>query len=328
MRKKIVKIFLVFILFAITLYLLLKRDKAIQEPPPITSVRQPNIRNQPFQDKEFSVTFNLTEEPNIPSNLSIYRLRNEKISQDTVLNIAKLLGIETEPSISKDSLLGEIYIWSTQTDYLRIAPSAKLVDYKKRETLSAQNPFSDEDQIIEVAKNFLNQSRLFDNLEPEFTKVNYVITSIGKITITSKDSANLADVQFSQKVNGYPLINITPSVGTISVKIDKRDNISSAYIDKIGSFEEMGTSPIKNLEKIKNTTKDAKIVGYEEDSFDSSYLPQDFTTIEISKINIGYLKEFSQNQDILQPVFILEGRGQTKRNEDLAIKMYLSASDD
>ena len=263
-----------------------------------------------------------------PDSLPVYAVDNTPFSDQEMLQISQRFGFDSQPLILNDLNQGRVYLWSAENADLRIVPGVHIIDYKYNPASLSQNPtFPDSQEIIAVASHFISDKQILALSDFSFSKVRFIDQFAEENVVVDKSFAEVVDVHFVEKINSYPIINVTFEAGTVSVKMNKDDLVISLYVDLAGQLASIGEFPIKSFTDLDSSLSEAQIISIE--NLDSSLLDKPdaiINRIELTSISIAYLQESKASQVHLQPVFVLEGVAYlTGTNEERKTVLFLPA---
>lgn len=266
----------------------------------------------------------------IPATLPVYTVTTGSISFGEADTIAKNLGFTGQAERSSDVNSGIVYDWISDTSELLVIASVRVIDYKNTIISDLLAAFPTEADLATQAKTFLQKNGFLEGTDVEFTSVGYLKADATEYGASDKNAGNIADVQFVEKAGDYPIVNSTPGVGSISVKIDRAKNVVAVYIDKSGKILDKKDYPTKSFKDLVANLPNAKIqmVGTpfhrDTDIVDATQIKK----IVVDSASIAYLKEYSSAQTFLQPIFVLRGAAQMQSGESLSALLYLPALSD
>lgn len=295
--------------------------------PQAPSIPQPRIVNRNPQELVINEAFDESK-INLPSELSIYDLAVDTFSLEESKAIASKLELTEDPDILNDVNTGKVYVWIGEDKYLRIIPSISIIDYKVNfSPISTTLPWPDENLLINTAKRFLTDKNLFPQENLEFEEIKYLSTDSSEIEYTAKRQASVAEIRFIQKIDGFPIVNSTPGVGTVSVKITKTNEVVGLYLDKTNTTTGAKPYKVKDLSQIKSELPQAQIQTYDisRPESGSREISLDLQEITATDIEIAYLKEYSLLQTQLQPIFVIRGIAKLNGGIETGVTLYLPA---
>lgn len=295
--------------------------------PQAPGIPQPRIVNRNPQELVIKGAFDESK-INLPTELNIYDLAVDTFSLEESKLIASNLGFTQELNTLSDVNTGKIYVWSDEDKSLRIIPSISIIDYKANfSPISTTLPWPDENLLINNAKKFLSDKNLFPQENLELKEVKYLSTDLGEIAYTTKREASVAEIQFTQKINGFPIVNSTAGVGTVNVKLTKTNQIVGLYLDKTNRTTGGKLYKVKDLNQIKSELPQAQIQTYDisRPESGSREISLDLQEITANQIEIAYLKEYSLLQTQLQPIFVIKGIARLNGGVETGVTLYLPA---
>jgi hypothetical protein len=269
---------------------------------------------------------------NIPASLPVYSLDQSEISLEESIKIAARLGFSESPQSLNDIRFGPVYVWSdTKAGNLRIVASLHIIDYKgvQAQPETKKNPFKSEQEIIARAKRFLVGAELTTEEAASSPQVRYLNMAEEGLIEAEKENAGTAEVRFKETLGQYPVINATPDVGTINVALDRENSVISAYIDKVSILKIEEGRQLKTFSALLASMKDAKVLSLDNGNMElSSLAKSEINKVIVEGASIGYYQELSQNQLLLQPIFVLTGHAQFRNGKSVSALLYLPALTD
>ncbi len=316
-------------LVLINIFIIRPQEKAKKEEETSTQTLPQPVIQAPIEIGEvYNIISNLNKNDiQIPENLPIYTLKTAPFSFDESTDIAKSLGFSEILRSLDDINLGKVYVSYENAGSIRIVPSLRLTDFKARvEYDLPDKTFPNDEELKSIAKNYLVDKGLVSEENLEFSQIRFLNLSIDQISIVEKNSANIADVQFREKLGQYPIINVTTGVGTINVKINREGKVASVYVDRTGTISEQKEYPTKTFEELESLMIEAKIVALDQGNINLFELTEEeIVSIAIDKAHIAYFQEYEANQALLQPVFVLRGNAELKTRGTVSATLYLPA---
>ncbi len=168
---------------------------------------------------------------------------------------------------------------------------------------------------------FLKQIGLIDINNLNLSSVQFLKTATEGLTSGDRSSADFAYLLFEQKINGYPIISNAPGIGTVNVRINRDNKVVAFDMTLVNYSIQSNTNyQIKSFDELVSSLPQAKI-----QNLDSSFSSL-ISKVTITDAKISYLREYSTNQTILQPIFVLTGTtGSNDSSQGTPVILYLPA---
>lgn len=262
----------------------------------------------------------------IPKELPVYSFSSSKMSFPEADMTATALGFKNQSFVLNDALDGTIHVWSEKNKYLQISLDRKIIDYKNTITYPLSASFLPEDQFINIASKFLTDNKLvYGNISVDI--IRYVDTKAEGYRTVPKELANGIDILFRQKIGEYEIVNNTEGIGTTFVRLNRQGEIGAAYSDNADRQLNMTQNyPVMQYEQLINNLKNARVQLLDNGNI---YLPdtsaRNIKRIAVKKVSIVYLQETKVDQELLQPVFYLEGEAKLSDDRVVSAILYLPA---
>ena len=336
--KKTSYIFLGIIILVIVVSVLYFSSQKTQKTPADTKKTASVQIPSPYLPKEykwqFPVNINIKpENMNVPNKAMVYEIQEKPISFEELSKIAKTLGFNTQNyRLTEDKIMGKTYSYSEENKVLRIVPSHHIIDYKilnkfpNNSTIEA----TDENTIVDLAKNFIVDNNLISNPENLFfTKIQFFyLDEMGHISDETK--ANVVRVTFTKKINNYDLISPSFETGSASVLFNSNKEPVFVYIDDSPEVKNYKEYLLKNIDEIKSEIQNYSTLKSVNKGLISPLEIDEDSIIEanIDSIEIAYTQELNLKQKYLQPVFVLSGYIKTKDRGDVEATLLLPSISD
>ncbi|MFC1727201.1 hypothetical protein ACFL0Y_01635 [Patescibacteria group bacterium] len=338
--KKIKKIFvflkkywvLVF-LSLVTLFLLFwKIFHSFPSPPPqatpappldLQVLVPPNISGQkiPFQHK-FEIN-----DFSYPSQLPIYQGSFEKITPARAQEMAKYFNFLESPQEIEDIFLGHLLAWNSTSHALSIGLETGKVEYlldlfnsKINQSGSLPSPTETRNSL----ENLLNKLKISFNFEPKWQKESFLVNNYSFTPTTDSQEADFINIGFNPSLNSYQLVGQQPYELLVSLTLGKNSEVIRFLMYSFfETFTEQDSYPLKSIEEIKRTIISEGRIVYTGKLSKTFQEPQ-FIRLSFDQISLAYLQE-AQKDQLIQPIFILTGKGVLESKEEVEIAAYLPA---
>lgn len=323
LNKRSLSIGLFFALLLVSGFLLILK---ILSPPKINlpqTVIQ-NNENDPFKIE----SFNFAKEPDLPSTMTVWEAKNGVFDLESAKEIAKKLGFSQNPKANNDPVLGLSFRWEENNNYLKFYPAQEQLSFSKN---NQESPTTGNQINIEEAQS-LAQKTLEDL---GLWKENLKIVEINKI----KDGIinnELGDMGFDVVEFGYglfiesnPIYYESPLDYWVKIQISKDKQILKIdykNTPKVG--KNLGESKIIDSKSILNFLSQGQGVVKGVDFKDQNEVllqTKNIKEMQILSTKIAYYTS-QENQNILAPIFVLEGDIKTDDGLSGQATVYLAAS--
>lgn len=302
-----------------------KPKQGIVEPPP-QKITQPKPTT--FLQGKLQIESRLKKDNfQVPDKLPIYEFISPKVTYQSSLETARKLGFSSDPFILTDASQGTVYLWSEDSKYLKIVPSQNIIDYKNSIISINKTILPNDELLIEAAKKFLQDSQLIDTNKIKLYKIQFFDSGVEDFfTLKDRADADLASVLFQESIDKYPIINPSPDVGTINVKVNTEEKIVAVYLHQLKNVKRGTEYPLKSFEEFEISLAKATIHSLDNGNIDLLRIKQEDTEkVYIDNLSIAYLTEFSSSQEILQPIFLLSGSAKLRDGRLVSALLYLPA---
>lgn len=328
-KKTLLIAFAIIIISGTVVFLLNTLGQTTQEiaSPPTNRY---NISTHTEKSVLFPINVNVAVN-NLPTSMSTYLISDEGMSDQEIVELANKSGITTKPIEFADNVFGKTVIFSSVSDYLRVVPGSRIIDYK-RVGVSIKEPLDKDvelDLFRKSAINFLKTKGFLKNIE------NYSEYSTDLLTIVDEAEikgvpANVVSLSYVNSTGDYPILGSSSATGTLNVMLNNKAEIYRVYVDappevtmgknyKTKSLEDVKSSSIDNftIQKIGNGSD------YIVDVADS------IAGVEINDIKPAYYQEYdNQKQEMLLPVYVCSGTATKLNGEVVNIELYIPAISD
>lgn len=326
-KQKIVLLSVLFLIIIsiIMIVLLLRKPKQKVIEPPMQKISQPKPAT--FFQGKFQIQSRLKKENfKFPEKLPVYEVVSSKLTYQSSLEIAKKLALSSDPFILTDAGQGTVYLWSEDIKYLKIIPSLNIIDYKNSVPINKTALPSDE-LLIDTAKKFLQNSQLIDADKIKLYKIQFFDSGVEDFfALKSRADADLASILFQETLDKYPIVNPSPDTGTINIKLNSEGKVVAAYTHQLKNIKQRTEYPLKSFGELETSLINATIHSLDNGNIDLLRTKQtDIEKVYIDSSEIAYLIEFSSGQELLQPVFVLNGSAKFKDGRLASALLYLPA---
>ena len=265
---------------------------------------------------------------NYVSQLPVYLMPSGEISKNQSQKIATNLGFAGTASVIVDPETNErIYIWSTEDGYLRIASKVKIIEYSNNGNITTSSSgFFSEAKLREYARDGIQDALIDDYVDLQVQDIEYLRGTYDGNIKSSEYNANIAIVKFVQKLDSYDVINDTPEIGQYSVSLDKDGNITHIYVDYSSIASKGSNVTLKGIEEITDSLDQAVLKRIDDGNIDSiTFNTDNMTNTIVSRIETAYFKEYSTDQRVLQPIYVLYGETTIGNRAGVPVVFYLDA---
>jgi hypothetical protein len=329
--KKIFVILLLFLVVGVGIYLQIvkrggeKRVLPIPTPSINTEVKQKPIIELTLTEKDFQ----------FPKNLPLLnKTKFSALDDSFAKQLGKRLGFDSEPIEAKDTRYGKIFIWNSTEASLIINPVLRKLSYYETSTSpldynSVVNKQLTDNDLILIASDFLINKVGLEKDDFEFANFIYFEQgeNIEGLKQTSKEKAQVTQINFSPKFENLPILTQNPLESIIITQILKDGSIPVVEVTLLESINQGHTLyKLKGFEEFVNSLSQAKVVSLNDGNFNPEDLAKDaIKKAVIKKVTIAYLLDNIKNET-LQPVYVLEGTATVIGfNQNVNIIMYLPA---
>lgn len=272
--------------------------------------------------------FKLDNNLSLPDSTVIYLASGAQEEEITkrLVQISTTLGLTSRPEIltyndkkifkiasGSASLLGSL----TSGSFAYSGEGVKILEQKG------------EEEIKKTVFNFLVNAGLDKNVVNNPTLAYYDLAGEELIATKYKDTAKSVGVSYKTAVNNVPVIypenNGDPLIINIDLTGGKITKLSYSYPNT--NLTVKGNYELLSLNSIKKTPINLYRVfylNYGDGNQSSGILPTEVKTVIFTNIFLAYLS-FVDNQGVLLPVFVLEGKVITNENREGVIRAYLPA---
>lgn len=333
--KKIGFILFFLVIIGLLLTAVFWRYKKPTTPPQITTtpISTPGIKQDPAQKQPETFDFSQAQKPQIPENLPVYKLKKYELIDQSAQAVASSFGISNKPFlIEPNTRDGKQYNW--QQEGLDLALSKTMIRFEKKvANLNTQNNLPQE-ELQKKSSEFIQKIPLLDRdlvLNPQ--KTQYLILENERFTNAGTfDNSQIIQLFYDKRLSDYPLVGNSPDVLQTIIKIQKNGEILSLNSRFFEEYEVSGTAQLKSPSEALDEIRigKGKIVqtlildqyGQAIELFRAT--PVDVKSVQINKISLAYFLP-SNTEDLIQPIFNVEGTFSHKGGEVGKITIYLPA---
>lgn len=328
-KHKIIPLSLLFLTLIIIIVMAIlsprKSERRAVEPH-LQKITQP--KPSTFLRGKFQVESRLKKENfQVPEKLPIYEFISPKLTYQSSFETAKKLGFSSYPFILTDANRGTVYLWSEDEKNLKIIQSTNVIDYKNNVVSPPGIILPSNDSLIATATKFLQESQLVNIGTIKLSKIQFFDSGVEDFFILkNKTDADLASIVFQEIIDKYPVVNPSPDIGTINVKINSEEKIVAAYIHQLKNIQRGTEYPLKSFGELETSLVKATTHSLDNGNIDLLRIKsEDIEKVYIDDLNIAYLTEFSSSQELLQPIFLLNGSAKLKDGKVVPALLYLPA---
>ena len=329
--KNFFKNYWIFILLAAVVVILgaikLTQPK-VKGPTPAPLILPPFSPPQIMGDPLPSDTKISIEKFNFPSKMKTYQGEPNKISSDKAKEIASSLGFTNPPQISEDVFQGKFHSWSTTENFLSIGLDSSRISYGKNlrlhppPTTESLPPFSEAQEIF---NNFIKKVKVDLPQDYRFQNPKFLAKKGTLLKETTLDQADFIQAGINLAIDGYQILSQDPDTPSAYVLIGKDKNVYRfEYFVPLLSFSAKDSYQIKSLEEIKSSIiSEAKIVSYKTE--EENYVIQGLSGVNLNEISLVFFEPISKENLVIQPIFVLAGKGISPDGNVVELKAYLPA---
>jgi len=318
-------VFLIILMF----FLLFFRKKTVKNE--ITQKRflpPPAVSN--YYKGKTQMNFNVSEEDfSFPETMPVFTKSSPNpLEEEYIVKMATRLGFNDSPKTSEDIYDGRTYIWNNEESSLTIYRKSRKISFYKNASIDTINKQLSDDAFIALGKSFISKKLGLD--DKNFSFFNFIYYFAPKNSVryanSSKEKANIIQVNFSPKIAEYPILTLNPQKTSLFTQILLDGSIFKAeYVKTDDIKQSVEKYRIKSFSKVKETIDKAKIISLNHGSINIPDVSEKFIDyIDINKITLAYLID-SPESDIYQPIFVLNGKAKTQEEEMVPVTLYLPA---
>lgn len=319
------KIFFITLSLLVLILILLTLKAKDDQTEPSPKIEPPKIYTNTQAQVPIRLSIN-EQDFTLPKTLPVYTIENPEKSVEEYQTTANKFSFPNPPYKYVGSGQGKILIWSGEQGTLTIAPQIQKIEFKSAINIPSESFLITDKEIISAAKEFIISKKLLSEENLEFSQIKFISTAYDRFRSTNKNEANMANVIFHQTINGFKIVNSTPITGSISVHVNTGGNIQAVYIEQVEQLSKQENLSIKTFKELESSISTATLQSLDDGNIDVLFSPlSEIKLVDINKTTITYLKEFSQNQTLLQPIFVLEGVATLKDGKKVSALFYLPA---
>ena len=333
-KKKItILILLVLCLFSVIYIFFKSKNSETQTQKNINqTIDIPNY----FKGADLSIENNIkTSDFKFPSSMPYLEQSNDgELTTAAAKNIAINLGFTTEPTVANDTQNGTIMIWNSDKYSLMITLKTNHVQYSSNNGIhtliqnSINKQISDK-EYQDISTNFLTNKMSFDSQKLNFMGLTYYKTANNTeyLAKTTKDNADVIQVNCSQSPVNYPVFTTNPDKPQIFLQLLKDGTIINFEANIGISFKESASKyPILNYDQFSKNLSQSIVVSLNNNSVNLPDLKSNnITNTKVNSVSLVYLLNNTETT-YLQPVFLINGTSSVTGIEGpVNIVMYLPA---
>jgi len=270
-------------------------------------------------------------QPEIPNELPSYSFSFKTISEEQAQKISQNIGLNTRPTKISDITDGLKLLWSDTKNTLIVTPKNGHLTYHNNNPPSEDSSKLTEDQLKDVAKQFLVQKFDINSNDIIFSTIHHLRPSAsgdGGYTETTVNNSTLLQINFTYQNVAYPIFTNSPLHQIIFVQLDPRGSILRADANLINPVNiQENTVPLKNFNEIQRSLDEARLINVENDYISISDIKkEDITNIKIQKVETGYLYNNQLSNLNLFPIFLLSGELTIKNSPANYARLFLDAA--
>ncbi len=224
--------------------------------------------------------------------------------------ISQKLGFSGAADKVEDAFDGTTYFWNGPDNSLIVYSKSRKIEYSINDISRSANKQLSDAAIIDIAKRFLSDKGLLTDNEYDFSFFTFMKESSDNegISIVSKASAQIYQVNFSPKVSDTKLLTLDPKVSPIYVWVLPDGRVAKASVIRLGTITKSETNyPLKSYQQVISSLNQATVVSLDDGNINLLNISAgDLKNIDISEIDLAYLLT-SATADSLQPIYTLKG---------------------
>ena len=267
------------------------------------------------------------QEFSFPTRLKIYQGQERPLTSDKAKKIAQELDFSGSAQENEDVSLGTFYSWNSKTHFLSIALKANKIDYG---LILGLAPVLKQGVLpsLEIAKteleSLLSKLGLSPDFELKWQKEQYLTEGYNLPSTPGQEGADFIKIGANPAISQHQLVGSNPTNPLISLLLNKnKEIVRFQYQVYFSDFEGQDTYNLKTKEEVESALlSEGRIVYF--GTFQKSVLPPEITQAEFNQIALAYYQDPDKNP-LLQPIYILSGRGTTKEGEETEIVAFLPA---
>jgi hypothetical protein len=294
-----------------------------------TASSLPPINIPQITTEEYSVETTFGQKDfKFPDKISVLEKKSAIYTDEEVKTIAEKLGFTSSPQKTKDTLEGDMIIYSNQKAYLLAILAKGRIEYQLNSRPAVVNKEFSDPELIKIATDFISQKGL-SNEPIKFSSFVYLKAQEPEgIRTAAKNEASFYQLNFNPTVSSFDVITLNPLASPVSVKLLPDGSVYGTVVTKLGTVTESTDKfKLKNFLEVTTSIKNKEAVLITLDQGNLS--PSDLTSgalakITFSQISLAYLE--LGDPSLLYPVFVLSGSAQISgRSNEVPAVAYLPA---
>jgi hypothetical protein len=276
----------------------------------IPTIKTPNLM-------QGAVTFNFPDnlQPDFPKELLIYSVEKSILDISTADKIAQHLKFSTKSQVINDPVYGISYAWRQDNRFLLIKFKDRIINYYGsilHEDLDTGFNIPEE-QIIQTAQNFVEPINSDFSLKLQPDKLIFYEFSGEEVkTPTSPVNAQTVNIEYVTYLENLPIIGSADLLSPPSnISLDNNLNIISASLTlaplKLTPSE---IHPLLSYQEIVEKASEARAINISNPETLDPTSDLFSGPISVTDVYLAYYQY--SGQQIMQPVYVIEGQGKTK----------------
>jgi|GEM_PF-4086638 len=322
LNKKNSTIGLFFVLLLVSGFLLIIK---ILSP---TRINLPQTVIQNTEKDPFKIeSFNFVKEPDLPSKMTVWEAKEEVFDLETAKKIAKNLGFSQNPKANNDPVLGLSFRWEENNNYLSFYPAQKKLSFSKN-SQNQKGSITGGQINIDEAQSLAKKTLQNIGLWRENFKISETKKIKGGVENTELGDASFDIIEFSYGlfVGGDPIYYDTPLDFWAKIQISKDKQILRLdYKNPPNLGKNLGESKIIDSKSILNflSQNQGTVKGVVfKDQTEGLLKTKNIKEMQILSTKIAYYSS-AENQNILTPIFVLDGNIKTEDGLSGQATVYL-----
>lgn len=281
-----------------------------------------------ISDQNPKYNLNITDADfNFPEKLPALISENAKLDENEITEIAEILGF-SDPKIKDDYFDGVTYVFSTDQSFLIGRAEVGKLEYSLNEIPKAGNLSKSEDELINIAKIFLEESKFTGTENVNLSSISYYsLGDISTLKPSTKENALIIQINFTSNISDISILSINPQNTLTFVQVLTDGTIFKAHAQKLKTIEKTEKKyALKNFDEFQNSIERSVIVLLKNGLINPSDVSRNtIDNITIDSIEISYLQTRSQDKT-LQPIYLLKGTSSIANEKGpVDIVLYLLA---
>jgi len=280
-----------------------------------------NVPNY-FQENPLPIENNIKKSDfDFPPTLPYLKQTNSGTLDTSYVNqISSNLGFDNEPLTYNDIKNGKVLIWNGEEYSLTIIPqrgSVQMVSNISIRNLvqNSGNIVMNENEIKNIATELISSNFDLSSNDVQFAGFTYfkVQNGIENLAKTNKDDSQIIQINYSEGNFKYPILTADPDKSQITVQFLKNGHIINLSANLGFNFQESPSQyPLKTFDQFSDQITSSVLISLDNNNVNLPDLKNsDINNLIIEKVSLAYLLDFS-NQNIVQPVFLIEGQALIK----------------